>query len=211
VYANGPGVGVQYAPGGGALPRILPGPEPALPLPATLMRTLPLLLLCSAASLAACGPSQPATTPPSPAPSAAASSPAPEDHERASFPVIVTLEQVAAGDGQETEFQLTLAVNRPLAYPLSVTVTVPPGVQLTSGSPQESVSVAQTGKILRRFRTTGPLTEQAPFRIVVHGEAPDRSSGVHADQQFPRPAEAPRRPPGTPPPGGRPPTAIPRR
>ncbi|MCS6898695.1 MAG: hypothetical protein RMJ98_03150 [Myxococcales bacterium] len=173
------------------------------------MRPLPLLLFCLAASLTACSHSSP-SSPPS-APSVSASTAAPGDHERASFPVIVTLEQVATGDGQDTEFQLTLDVNQPLAYPLLITATVPPGVQLTGGSPEESVPIPQPGKLLRRFRTKGPLTEQAPFRIVVHGEASDHSSGIHADQQFPRAVETPRRPLGPPPPGGRPPSALPRR
>lgn len=169
------------------------------------MRPSSLLLGSAALLLAACGPTPPPTTPTPPDP------PRPTDHERANFPVIVTLEPAGAASAGETELQLTLDVNRPPSYPLSITITVPPGAQLAAGALQESLPITQPGKILRRYKVTGPLSPQAPFRVVVHGEAPDQSSGIHADQQFPPVAAAPRPSHTPPPPGGRPPVGPPRR
>ena len=160
------------------------------------------LLAALAPFLAACGPAAPPSTP---APAAsAAPSPRDDDHERRGFPVEAALAAVSEAPG-ETELQLTLEVRRPLPYPLSVTVTLPGGAQLASGAAQESIPITQPGRIVRRYRVQGALSPQAPVQVTVHGEAPDRSSGIHADQKYPPPPAASAPPVGTPPPGGRPP------
>lgn len=183
-----------------------------------------------AGSLAACS-----TTPPQPQPTApsassaaqtanqptghsgagatgtASAAPAPTG-ENARFPVQVTLDAVGpASAAGEQDVQLVLDVNLPPAFPLLVTVTPPGGAQLVSGQPQETLTISQKGRITRVFRVKGTLTPQAPLLVVVHGEAADRSSGIHADKKFPVAAPGPGPQLGPPPPGGRPPSGPPRR
>lgn len=161
--------------------------------------------------LGACGPATPAANPP-PAghgnPPGPGGPPPPTD-ERHSAPLVVSLQQNSAS-GDETEILLTLETTSPFSYPLSLTATAPAGAQITGGQPQETLTVAQPGKLTRIFRVKGPLTQQAPFSVVIHGAAPDRSSGVHADKKFPPPAELAPPKLGPPPPGGRPPGPVPR-
>lgn len=126
-------------------------------------------------------------------------------------PVVVTLQQgnVNAATG-ETDVLVFVDVSQPLSYPTTLTVTPPPGGQLTSGQPQETLQLAQTGRLQRvyRVRSASPLGPNNAVHVVLHGES--GGVGVHSDRWLPPPAEM-RVPPhqGPTPPIGRPPSAAP--
>ena len=137
--------------------------------------------------------------------------PPPRGGAESQAPVVVTLQQgnVNAQTG-ETDVVATIDVSQPIGYPVTVTVTPPPGGQLTGGVPQETLQLPQPGRLQRvyRVRSSQPLGPQNAFHLVLHGEA--NGMGVHADRWLPPPAEVHVGPTQGPmPPGGRPPTAAP--
>lgn len=146
-------------------------------------------------------PTAVATTPP-PGP--------PGGGEMARGPMGVSLDQVSVTPEGDHELVLTLDVNSPPAFPVQLTATAPSGAQLVAGQAQETLTLTQPGRVTRSFRVRGPLSAQSPFRVVVHGQAPDRSSGLHADKVYPAAVAVAPPVPNKPPPGGRPPMAPPR-
>jgi hypothetical protein len=126
-------------------------------------------------------------------------------------PVVLTLtssgQDAATG---ETSLLAVIEVNAPPAFPLTLSVSLPPGGQLTGGLPQETLASLQAGQIQRSFRVRGALTPQAPLKVALHGAAADKSSGLSAERAYPAPASAPVRTVGPQPPGGRPPGPVPR-
>lgn len=116
--------------------------------------------------------------------------------------------QLASG---ETSLTVHIDVRTPLTFPVSLRASLPRGAVLTDGQLDEALDVTQAGTLHRtfRFRAADEMNEKNPFRVVVHGEAPDRSMGLHADRTFPAqsvvavpPFAGPR------PPGGRPPGPL---
>jgi hypothetical protein len=137
--------------------------------------------------------------------------PPPRGGAESQAPVVVTLQQgnVNPQTG-ETDVLAFFDVSQPIGYPVTVTVTPPPGGQLTSGLPQETLQLSQPGRLQRvyRVRSAQPLGPQNAVHLVLHGDG--AGVGVHADRWLPPPAEMRVAPPSGPtPPGGRPPTPAP--
>ena len=131
------------------------------------------------------------------------------DEHRQIAPLVVKLVAVSqnASTG-ETELRADFEVREALPYPVSVTIVPPPGGLLLAGMASESMNVGGAGRFSKTYkiRTQGPLTSQAPVKLIVDGSMPDKSAGLHAEPQFPAVAESfvpPRQ--GPPVPGGRPP------
>ena len=168
-----------------------------------------LLALAPALLLAACVTQS--TPPPNQGGNGAPPPPPPPGGTEAQAPVVVTLQQgnVNAATG-ETDVLVYIDVSQPISYPATLTVTPPPGGQLTSGAAQETLQLSQQGRLQRayRVRSTAPLGPNNAVHVVLHGDG--GTSGIHADRWLPPPAEL-RVPPhqGPTPPTGRPPSAAP--
>lgn len=171
-----------------------------------LPRALALLAVVGLGAFALLGrPSRADSAPPAPKASLA-----PSLEHSIQAPLVVQYDdqptQLATG---ETELTVHLNVRSPLRFPVSFKASLPRGATLTSGELEETLTLTEVGVVHRtfRFRATDEMSGANPFRVVVHGEAPDRSMGLHADRTFPAqttatvPAFAGPRPPGGRPPG----------
>jgi hypothetical protein len=126
-------------------------------------------------------------------------------------PVLVQITQAASNPATgESDISVWIDVTMALQYPATLAAHAPPGGAIVMGVAQDTLSLGQVGRQVRTFRvkTAGPLTAEAPFQVVVHGEAPNKGSGFHVDKKFPAATGAsPPAPGGPSAPGGRPPGA----
>lgn len=106
----------------------------------------------------------------------------------------------------EIRLDLEIVVNEVLSAPAELSLVLPPGVQLVSGSPSETIELTQKGTLQRQFvlQTSAPL--QGPIEVTADVKSPTGAYGLHAKRQYPEPSKptytSPVRPPAP-----RPPTA----
>jgi hypothetical protein len=131
------------------------------------------------------------------------------EHVRA--PLVVSFEEPRALPSGEIELPVVIEVRDSIAFPLAFRATLPRDATLVDGSLDAPVDGSQPGRQTRvfRFRHSGPLAADNPFRVAVHGEAADKSMGISADRVYPAVVPVVRPPSAGPrPPNGRPPVAI---
>ena len=122
-----------------------------------------------------------------------------------SAPMFLTLRGPdPAPAGGNVTLDLEITVNEPIRVPVNLQVLLPPGVQLVTGQPQETLSLPQPGKLYRQYvvATPGPLTQ--PVLVRATGTAPSGAYGFTAQRQYPPVAPAAIQP-GMRPPMARPP------
>ena len=122
-------------------------------------------------------------SPPAPA------APAPEQNLRA--PLVLRLQEPRSLPSGELEIEARVEVSSPIPFPVSLQATLPRGASLVDGKLDELLGPLQPGTLSRTFRlrTAAALDPSDPFRLQLHGEAPDRSAGVHAERTTPAPPE----------------------
>lgn len=94
--------------------------------------------------------------------------------------------------GEEWSIGVSIDVRVPMRFPVSLQVTLPRGATPVEGALSEQLTLDQVGTVRRefRFRAAEAPGVDNPVRVVLHGAAPDRSMGVHADRAFPPRPEA---------------------
>ena len=131
-----------------------------------------------------------------------------EEHRQIA-PLVVKLAVVSENSATgETELRADFDAREAIRYPLSVTLVAPDGALIVAGTPSETLNVAQAGRFSKTYkiRTQAPLSQTSFVKLVVDGQAPDKSVGLHAEPRYPAVIEAgvpPRQGPSIP--GGRPP------
>lgn len=133
--------------------------------------------------------------------SAAGDHRATDSHEETA-PLLLSLQAVADENGV-LELQAHLDAQASIAYPVELTVALPPGATLVSGDARQSVPVA-AGRTTRSFRVAhgAALT---PIKVVAHVVHPDKAWGIHAEKFYPEVAKPSAYVPPPAPPMARPP------
>jgi hypothetical protein len=116
--------------------------------------------------------------------------PAPEPNLRA--PLVLHLREPRSLPSGELEIEARVEVTSPVPFPVSLKATLPRGASLVDGRLDEPLGPLQPGTLSRTFRlrAAAALDPSDPFRLELHGEAPDRSAGVHAERAMPSPPGA---------------------
>jgi hypothetical protein len=140
-----------------------------------------------------------------------AADPVPPVTEGVRAPLVVSFGEAHTLPSGETELPVFIDVRDALSFPLSFRATLPRDATLVEGGLDAPVDGSKPGRQSRlfRFRTSAPLAADNPFRVVVQGEAADKSMGLRADRAYPAAAPVVRPPSAAPrAPNGRPPAAI---
>jgi hypothetical protein len=107
-------------------------------------------------------------------------------------PLHITVQAGNQGPGPgEVDMIVTIDVNDPQNYPLTLMATAPSSGQLLAGNPQEQMLLNQRGRVSRTYkiRTTTPLHYNDPFQVVLRGQNQNNSAGLIAKGAFPPPPE----------------------
>jgi len=133
----------------------------------------------------------------------------PYSSNRAGAPVVLNLRgPTPTPTAGPITLDLEIVANEPIQAPVYLQIQLPPGTQLVSGIPSETLSLPQAGRYYRQYvvQTQGPLSQ--PVVVEANAQGPNNAWGFNARRQYPAAVES--MPPTPRGPGvGRPPAVRP--
>jgi hypothetical protein len=132
-------------------------------------------------SLSACSTASNGTAPSNNGPSYG-----PTAQEGMRAPVVLNLRGPDPVPAQgDIKLDVEIQVREPIKVPTYLNVMVPPGAQLLSGAPSETLTLNAAGTLMRTYmvRLNGPLTQ--PIIATAEAKDPNGAFGFRAEKRYP--------------------------